>query len=354
MIKQTSSPLRADLDAIPAYVPGKTHPDAVKLSSNEMPFGPLPGIQQAVMDASANVHRYPDMGVVALRQALARRLGVTEEQVATGSGSVGLLQHLLQAIAEPGAEVVHAWRSFEAYPILTAVAGVKSVPVPNTEDHRHDLPAMARAVGPNTRAVIVCNPNNPTGQVATAAELDEFVEAIDPNTLIIFDEAYQEFVTSNDVPDAVERYSDRPNVVVARTFSKAWGMAGLRAGYMISSPDVVRTVSKCILPFSVNMLAQVAATAALEVEETMRERVAANVVERQRVLAATRDIVPGVPDTEANFVWLPLGDAAADFAAHCTAQGVIVRPFAGDGVRVTVGLPEENDLFLRTLASFES
>ncbi|MFC4335013.1 histidinol-phosphate transaminase [Salininema proteolyticum] len=353
MNETTSPSLRADLEAIPAYVPGKSLPDAVKLSSNEVPFGPLPGVAEAVAEAAANSHRYPDMGVVALREAIAERLGVAPSRVATGAGSVGMLQHLLQSVAEPGAEVVYSWRSFEAYPILSAVAGVKSVQVPNTEDHRHDLGAMAKAVTVNTKAVLVCNPNNPTGQVCRAEELDEFVDSIDPRTLIVFDEAYREFVTDDDVPDALERYGDRPNVVVARTFSKAWGLAGLRAGYLIGSEEVVTTISKCITPFSVNMLAQVAAVTALKAEDAMLERAAATVAERARVAEAAREIVAGVPHTEANFVWLPLGDDAAPFAAHCAENGVVVRPFAGDGVRVTIGLPEENDKFLRALATFK-
>ncbi len=344
--------LRADLESIPRYIPGKALPEALKLSSNEVPYGPLPGVAEAIAAAALDVHRYPDLAVARLRDALAERLGVDSDRVVTGTGSVALIGHLMQAVAVPGAEVVYSWRSFEAYPIAATVAGLRSVQVPNTGDHRHDIAAMAKAVGPDTRAVIVCSPNNPTGQAVTAAELDELFDAVDPSVLIVIDEAYREFVTDPAFPDAVERYADRPNAVVFRTFSKAWGLAGLRAGYMIASPEVAAAVAKCVIPFAVNSPAQTAALAALEAEDEMRRRVALVVAERERTLAAAREHVPGIPDTQANFFWLPLGEDAARFAAHCESQGIVVRPFAGDGVRVTLGRSEDNDRALEAIRSF--
>ncbi|WP_051815891.1 histidinol-phosphate transaminase, partial [Glycomyces tenuis] len=297
-------------------------------------------------------HRYPDLAVVRLRDALAERLGVDADRITTGTGSVALIGHLMQAIADPGCDVVYSWRSFEAYPIAATVAGLRSVQVPNTPDHRHDLAAMAKAVGPDTRAVVVCSPNNPTGPAVTAAELDELFDAVDPSVLVVIDEAYREFVTDPAVPDAVERYADRPNAVVFRTFSKAWGLAGLRAGYLVGSPEVAQAVRKCVIPFAVNVLAQTAALAALEAEDEMRRRVALVVAERERTLAAAREIVPEIPDTQANFFWLPFGEASAPFAAHCEEQGILVRPFE-DGVRVTLGKPEDNDRALEAIRSFE-
>ncbi|HEU5127481.1 MAG TPA: histidinol-phosphate transaminase [Glycomyces sp.] len=347
-----TEPLRADLDSIPLYVPGKALPEALKLSSNEVPYGPLPGVVDAIAAAAGQVHRYPDLAVARLRDALAERLGVDAERIAAGTGSVALIGHLMQAVADPGCDVVYSWRSFEAYPIAATVAGLRSVQVPNTDDHRHDLAAMAKAVGPDTRALIVCSPNNPTGQAATADELDELFDAVDPSVLIVVDEAYREFVTDPSAPDAVERYGDRPNAVVFRTFSKAWGLAGLRAGYLVGSPEVAAAVSKCVIPFAVNVLAQTAALAALEAEDEMRRRVALVVAERERVVAAAREFAPGIPDTQANFFWLPLGEAAVPFAAHCEERGILVRPFAGDGVRVTLGLPGDNDRMLEAIRSF--
>ncbi|MCH7229488.1 histidinol-phosphate transaminase [Glycomyces sp. L485] len=347
-----TKPLREDLGSIPLYVPGKALPDAVKLSSNEVPYGPLPGVADAVAEAAGQVHRYPDLAVVRLRDALAERLGVDAERITTGTGSVALIGHLMQSIADPGCDVVYSWRSFEAYPIAATVAGLSSVQVPNTPDHRHDIPAMAKSIGPDTRAVIVCSPNNPTGRTTTTAELDELFDAVDESVLVVVDEAYREFVTDPDSPDALERYGDRPNAVIFRTFSKAWGLAGLRVGYMIARPEVAATVRKCVIPFAVNNVAQAAASAALEAEDEMRRRVGLVVAERERMLEAVREIVPEVPDSQANFFWLPLGEDSVRFAAHCEERGILVRPFAGDGVRVTLGLPGDNEAILEGLRSF--
>jgi histidinol-phosphate aminotransferase len=348
----TTRPTRADLDAIPAYVPGKTRPDAIKLSSNEVAYGPLPGVTEAIAAAAGDVHRYPDMAVTALRERLADYLGVDAERLATGTGSVALLQHLMQAVADPGADIVYSWRSFEAYPITATVAGLRSVRVPNTPEHGHDLAAMAKAIGPETRAVIVCNPNNPTGTWVGTDELDEFVDAVDESVLVVIDEAYREFVADGTAPDALERYGDRPNTVVLRTFSKAWGLAGLRVGYLIAAPDIAATIRKCVTPFAVNSLAQTAALAALDAADEMRRRAALVVAERGRVLEAVRRRVPDTPDTQANFVWLPLGERSVDFAVHCERQGILVRPFAGDGVRASFGLPDENDRLLEAVETF--
>jgi histidinol-phosphate aminotransferase len=347
-----SDPLREDLESIPRYVPGKAIPDAVKLSSNEVPYGPLPGVVEAVSAAAENVHRYPDLGVVELRGVLAERLGLPAERIVTGTGSVALIGHLMQAVAKPGSEVVYSWRSFEAYPIAATVAGLKSVQVPNTPDHRHDIDAMLAAVGPDTRAVVICSPNNPTGPAVTADELDRVFASVPEEVLVVIDEAYREFVTDPACPDAIERYADRPNAVVFRTFSKAWGLAGLRVGYMVAQPEVAGAVSRCVIPFAVNAAAQRAALAALAAEGEMRRRVALVTSERKRTVMAARELVPEVPDSQANFFWLPLGDKAVEFAAHCEGRGILVRPFGGDGVRVTIGLPEENDAMLDALRAF--
>ncbi len=345
---------RADLDALPAYVPGRSPADlardlglseAIKLASNEVPYGPLPGVVEAITAAAAQVHRYPDMGVVALRAALAQRHGVDPARVATGCGSVALTEHLVAATTQPGDEVVHAWRSFEAYPIITAAAATRGVRVPNTAGHGHDLPAMAAAVTDRTRVVLVCNPNNPTGTALRRADLDRFLDAVPDTVLVVLDEAYREFVTDPSVPDAVETYADRPNVVILRTMSKAWGLAGLRAGYLIASAEVADAVRKVITPFSTNALAQVAALAALAAEPEMRRRAERVVAERDRVIKAVRALVPDVPDSQSNFYWLPIGDRSVEFAQACERRGVIVRPFP-EGVRVTIGTPEENDRFL--------
>jgi histidinol-phosphate aminotransferase len=346
---------RADLEGLPAYVPGRNLADltrelgideAVKLASNEVPYGPLPGVVEAATEAMLSVHRYPDMGVVALRDALAERLGVAAERIVTGCGSVALAEILVKATAMAGDEIVYAWRSFEAYPIITAGVGASSVRVPNTADHGHDLSAMAEAITDRTRLIFVCNPNNPTGSAIRKADLDRFLAAVPSDVLVVLDEAYRELVTDPEVPDGLETYGDRPNVVVLRTMSKAWGLAGLRMGYLVAQPEVATAIRKVVTPFSTSLVAQAAALAALQQEQEVRRRCALVVAERERVTEALRKLAVDVPASQANFVWLPLGDRSARFGQLCESRGVIVRPFQSDGVRVTIGTPEENDLFL--------
>jgi histidinol-phosphate aminotransferase len=218
--------------------------------------------------------------------------------------------------------------------------------VPNTADHAHDLPAMAAAITDRTRLVLVCNPNNPTGTSIRRAELEAFLDAVPDNVLVVLDEAYREFVTDPDVPDGLIVAGDRPNVVVLRTLSKAWGLAGLRVGFLVAAPEVAAAVRKIVTPFSTSSAAQAAALAALRQAEEMQHRADLVVAERERLLPALRKLCADVPESQSNFVWLPLGDRTLEFAAACERAGVIVRPFAGDGVRVTVGTPEENDRFL--------
>jgi histidinol-phosphate aminotransferase len=346
---------RADLASLPAYVPGRNVadlarelgiPEAIKLASNEVPFGPLPGVPEAVAEAITSAHRYPDMGVALLRDKLAARYGVDADRIVTGCGSVALAEHLVKATCLPGDEIVYAWRSFEAYPIIAAGTGATSVRVPNTAGHGHDLAAMANAITDRTRVAIVCNPNNPTGTSVTRAELDRFLADVPSDVLVVLDEAYREFVTDPQVPDALDTYGDRPNVVVLRTLSKAWGLAGLRVGFLAGQPDVVTQIRKAVTPFSTSLVAQAAAIAALDAEAEVTRRCAIVIAERERVTEALRKFVPDVPASQANFVWLPLGERAAAFGAACENRGVIVRPFQGDGVRVTIGTPEENDAFL--------
>jgi histidinol-phosphate aminotransferase len=346
---------RADLEALPAYVPGRSVADlarelgiaeAIKLASNEVPFGPLPGVPEAVAAAMTQSHRYPDMGVLELRDRLAERYGVSPDRIVTGCGSVALAEHLAKATCLPGDEIVYSWRSFEAYPIISAGVGATSIRVPNTPGHGHDLTAMAEAITDRTRLVLVCNPNNPTGTSVRKAELDRFLDAVPSDVLVVLDEAYREFVTDDQVPDGLVTYGDRPNVVVLRTLSKAWGLAGLRIGYLVAQPEVAAAIRKVLTPFSTSLVAQAAALAALDAEQEVVRRCALVISERERVTEALRKLYPDVPTSQANFVWLPLGDQAMAFGAACEQRGVIVRPFQGDGVRITIGTPEENDALL--------
>ncbi len=345
---------RSVLDEYVAYRPGRvaTSPDgrSYKLSSNESPYDPLPSVREVIKDAGGLINRYPDNGCTALIAAIAGRFGVPEDNVAVGCGSVGLAQMLLESVGEPGVEVVYAWRSFEAYPTLADLAGVTSVRVP-LDGETHDLRAMADAITDRTRLVFVCNPNNPTGTAVRRAELEEFLDRVPGDCLVVLDEAYREYVRDPEVPDGLTLYADRPNVAVLRTFSKAYGLAGLRVGFMVAHPYVTEQVRKTYLPFTVNTIAQAAAIASLEAEKELLERVDATVEERGRVRDAL--IAQGwtVPPTEANFVWLRLGADTMDFAAACAAAGVSVRPFADEGARVSIGTPEENDAFLAAAAA---
>ncbi|WP_187414664.1 histidinol-phosphate transaminase [Nonomuraea sp. PA05] len=343
------------LDTMAAYKPGKAvaAPDgrSYKLSSNESPYDPLPSVVEAIAEGARQVNRYPDPGSVKLTEAIAERFDVPAEHVALGPGSVTVAQQLFESVGEPGVEVVYAWRSFEAYPLLADLAGVKSVMVPLAGED-HDLDAMAEAVTDRTSMIFVCNPNNPTGTAIRRGALESFLDRVPEDVLVVLDEAYREYVRDEDVPDGLTLYRERPNVAVLRTFSKAYGLAGLRVGYLIAPEPVATAVRKTVIPFAVNHLAQIAAIASLRAEDELQERVEAVVKERTRVREAL--IAQGwtVPPTEANFVWLRLGARTPVFAEDCASQGVAVRPYGEEGVRVSIGTPEANDAFLAAAGEF--
>jgi histidinol-phosphate aminotransferase len=345
--------LRQSIAGIPGYKPGRMPAGgaAFKLSSNENPYPPLPAVLEAIAAAAADANRYPDMGATALVSALAERHDVPVEDIATGTGSVGVAQQLLQATTGPGDEVVYAWRSFEAYPILVQIVGGTPVPVPLTPDARHDLPAMAAAVTERTSLILLCSPNNPTGPAIRRDELTDFLDSVRDDVLVVLDEAYREFVTDPDVPDGLEFYRSRPNVAVLRTFSKAYGLAGLRVGYAVAPGTVAAAARACAVPFGVSTLAQVAAVASLHAEDQLRERVREIVTERERVVANLRSYGWNPPHTQANFVWLPTGEGTISFTADCEAAGVMVRPFSPEGVRITVATREVDDRFLAVAAN---
>lgn len=342
---------------MPAYVPGKqAQPRAqgvvYKVSSNENPYPPLPSVLTVLRDAAGEVNRYPDMAVSALSAALADRLGVPTECIATGTGSVGVLGQVVQAMCDAGDEVVYAWRSFEAYPIVCAVAGAVGVPVPLGPGERHDLPAMARAVTERTTVVIVCTPNNPTGTTVTADELSQFLQTVPRRVLVVIDEAYVEFVTAADAPDALAVHRARPNVAVLRTFSKAYGLAGLRVGYAVAHQAVAQALRKTAIPFGVNSLAQSAAIASLEASDELEVRVKELVAERERVAAALADQGWQLPRSEANFIWFPVGEETPAFTDACRDTGLMVRPYGVDGVRATIAETAANDRLLEVTAAY--
>ena len=331
--------VRADISEIPSYVPGKRLADALKLSSNEVTHPPLPAAVAAMAEAAAAANRYPDMGATDLVHAIAKHLKLRPEQVAVGCGSSALCQQLVQITCKTGDEVVFPWRSFEAYPIFARVAGATPRPVPLTADHRVDLPALAAAITPATRLVFVCNPNNPTGTTITKREFEEFMAVVPPTTLVALDEAYFEFVRTQDTPMGTEVVVKHENVVALRTFSKAYGLAGVRVGYAFGNPAIITALNKVAIPFGVSAIAQAGAIASLAGAAQLLERTNETVSERDRVARAI-----GAIPSEANFVWIPT-ETAATLAQQLADQGVIVRAFP-EGVRITVTDHAEANRFL--------
>jgi histidinol-phosphate aminotransferase len=344
----TSPQPRDCISQIPAYVAGKP-PRArdglttYKLSSNENPYPPLPGVVEAATAAAEQMNRYPDMGNAALYEALSDKLGVPADHLALATGSVALVYQLVQAFCEPGDEVVYAWRSFEAYPIAVATAGARSVQVPVTADGRHDLDSMAAAISDRTKAVLVCTPNNPTGPSVTQTELDAFLDRVPPQVLVVVDEAYVEFVRMSDAVDGVGTVRRRDNVISTRTFSKAYGLAGFRVGYAVAPPPIAAALRAVSLPFGVSNVAQAAAIASLRAEPELLGRVDALVAERERVVKGLADVGLAVPEPQGNFVWFAAGDGTLELAAAADDLGIVIRPFAGDGARISIGEPEAND-----------
>jgi histidinol-phosphate aminotransferase len=322
--------------------------EAIKLASNEVPYPPTAKVLAAIADAAAGGHRYPDDNSAALRAALASRHGLTEEEVLVAGGSVTMVGQFILATCDAGDEVVYCWPSFEAYPILTMHAGATSRTAP-LRDETYDLDAMADLVGERTRCVFVCTPNNPTSTAVRRDALTSFLGRVRDDCLVVVDEAYREFVTDPDAADGLAALRDHHNVVVLRTFSKAYSLAGFRVGYAFGRPDVIAALRKTRPPFPVAGVAQAAALAALDDLDEIGRRVAEIVGERERVTASLRDAGYEVPDSQANFVWLPVRDAAGPLGVYCEASGVVLRTFAGVGIRATIGTPDENTRMLETL-----
>jgi histidinol-phosphate aminotransferase len=352
--------IRPAVASLPAYKPGRPAPagsgnPAYKLSSNENPYPPLPGVLAATERAVAQMNRYPDLANSAMAAALGERLGVPPDTLAFGTGSVAVLYHLLAAVCEPGDEVVYAWRSFEAYPIAVQITGATAVPVPLGPGAVHDLEAMAAAITPATRVVMLCTPNNPTGPAIAHADLERFLAVVPEDVLVMVDEAYVEFVRDPDAVRGLGVMRGRPNVVVLRTFSKAYGLAGFRVGYCVAQAQVAAAVRAVSLPFGISVAAQAAVLASLEAEPALLERVAALVEARDRLRNGLVDLGFDVPDAQGNFVWLPAGPLTGSYGEAFGAGGVTVRPYAagdaGDGVRITVGEPEANARVLEVAAT---
>lgn len=325
--------------------------DAFKLSSNENPYPPLPSVLDAI--AQSSINRYPEGSAAALRERLGARFGVSAERIQVGAGSSSLLAQFILAAASAGDEIIYSWRSFEAYPLLVGISGATSIQVANTADERHDLDAMAAAVTERTRLVIVCSPNNPTSTIVTRDEFTAFMAKIPRDLLVLLDEAYFEFVVDPDAVDGSELVNTYPNLIVLRTFSKAYGLAGLRVGYAVGAEYVMDAARTVAIPLSVTELAQRAAISSLDNEDELLARVTLLNELRGSIHAGLLAQGWNTPSPQGNFVWLPTGDDTAAAAAIFESHGIVVRAL-GEGLRISVGEAESVEKLLRASAEVVS
>ncbi|GAA2226083.1 histidinol-phosphate transaminase [Herbiconiux moechotypicola] len=333
--------LRPEILALPAYRQGQAAPTGFKLSSNENPYDPLPGVLEAVDAATRQLHRYPNAAAPEITGRLAAEWGVEPDEVIVAAGSVALLMQFTLAAAGHGDEVVYSWRSFEVYPWMTVLPGATKVPVPNTPDHRHDLVAMAAAVTERTRLVLVCSPNNPTSSVVTAEEFEAFMAKVPTDVLVILDEAYAEFVTDPAAVNGRRLVRRYPNLVILRTFSKAYGLAGLRIGYGIGSPAILAAARTTIVPLSLTDHAQLAAIASLDRGDELRHRVAEISSRRDAVYDALLEQGwASIPRPHGNFLWYPTGPKTEEALEVFRRHGIVARAYLPDGIRLTIGEAE--------------
>ena len=329
--------------------------DSIKLASNENPLGPSPKAVAAIREAADQIHRYPDGASFKLRSKLAGRLGVGEDQLVFGTGCDEVIELIAKTFIGPGDEVVFPWPSFAMYPIVVGGMGGTSVPVPLQDDLDHDLDAMADAVTDKTRVVMVCNPNNPTGVSFGQAAFDRFVARLPEDVILAIDEAYFEFVRRDDYPDTTALLAERPATIVLRTFSKIYGIAGVRIGYGITSPDVASYLERARHPFNVNLLAEAAAVAALDDEAHLNETLRLNASGGDYLRAELGKLGIETWPTDSNFV---LARTGADVYEALLSQGVIIRPMGGFGlddfVRISIGLPEENERLIKAIAELRA
>ncbi len=342
---------RPEILTLPAYVPGKKGPntDVVKLSSNENPFPTLPAVQSAIAAGIGNLNRYPDMFATGLIHDISWFHKWADDGVVVGNGSTSLIEKILQAVVTPGGEVVLPWRSFEAYPIAIQEAGGVPVKVPLNSDGSHNLPGLLAAINDSTRAVLLCSPNNPTGVALRHSDLAAFLAKVPEHVPVLLDEAYIDFVTMDGAVRSDELLREHPNLIVLRTFSKAYGLAGIRVGYGLGHPEMIAGLRAIGTPFGVNALAQIAASAALHSQEEVRVRCRIIVQERNNLIAALAAHGISVPASQSNFVWLPGFGETLENA--CLDEGVTVRRFGEEGVRVSIGEAEGSLRFLRAVAS---
>jgi histidinol-phosphate aminotransferase len=345
------------LEDIPVYPAASTYAfegELVKLASNETPFPPHPQVMEAVEAQLRTLNRYPDPEKARLRRRISERTGVPVGRIAVGNGSCELLLAAAEAMLEPGAEVVYAWPSFSIYPHLAAMSGARAVTVPLNDAGEHDLEAMSREITAATRLVIVCNPNNPSATALAPGTIDAWVAGLPRHVAVVLDEAYVEFSSLQDPDDSLDLLGRHPNLVLLRTFSKVYGLCGLRAGYALGSESFRLAVDRVRQPFSVNALAQAAAAEALGHQDEVERRVELNAIERAYLESELDERGLETTDSQANFSWVGLGERDEDEVVDgLAARGVIVRAGGALGesgrMRVTYGTRRENDRFLAAL-----
>ena len=355
--------MQPHLRNVKPYVPGKPieelrrerdiEGEILKLASNENPYEPLPEVRQAIIDEISQVNRYPNSGSYDLCIELGAYHGASPSQVFVGNGSNEILDLIVRAFVNPDESIVYANPSFIVYPIVTQLAGVKAIEVP-LKDYRHDLQAMREAITPKTKVVFVCNPNNPTATYVSKSEVARFLDGLRPNLLVVFDEAYYEYVVADDFPGTIELLGDHPNVILLRTFSKIHALSGLRIGYSISHRDVVTCLHKVRQPFNVNRLAQAAASAALRHMDKTKARVKENRDELHFVREELQKLGFTVPPSQTNFLLAVPPQGSGALIENLMNRGIIVRPMKPFGLgeetfRVTIGTPHENRSLMKAL-----
>ncbi|MEU7430472.1 histidinol-phosphate transaminase [Streptomyces sioyaensis] len=334
-------------------VAGPAHPEGKhQLSLNELPAVPLANLEEILRESLHGANRYPDPFSRQLTAAIAGLFSVPDHEVVVGPGSAAILQHVIQwAAPRRGDEVIYARPAFDAYRLVVSSAGAKPVEVP-LKEHRHDLSRMRESITPHTRALVLCNPHNPTGTAIDAAAMLSFLREVPEHVVIVLDEAYHEFARGQDTLNGPEVYHDLPNMVVLRSFSKAYGLAGLRVGFALAPREMAHTLRNRLLPFSVSTIAEAAARAALARRPEVLRQVDRVIAERGRLVEGLRHQGWDVAPSAANFCWLPLGSRSPAFAAAAARQGILVRAVGEEGVRITVGEPQATDALLRFAAQF--
>lgn len=353
--------LRSDLSDIAVYKPGPPLSELarrlgfdldslVEVATNENPYQPLDEVQEVMAQAVSGVNRYPDIKAFPLRSALAAHLGVGVENLWCGAGSGELIRLIALAVGGPGREAVFGWPSFAMYPLCTRFAMMTPVTVPLTAEHGLDPDGLLSAIGPDTVLVYICNPNNPSGTYLASDDVLRLIEGIPERVLVVMDEAYHEYATASDYRGTVGEAAERPNLVTLRTFSKIYGMAALRVGYAVGSPETLQQLSKVQSPFTVSSVGQVGAVEALRHQDRIAERVAENARERERIHRGLGDLGVTRIESQTNYIYFTVGLDSQQTAESFLRHGVLLRAYPGDWARVSVGTPEENDRFLEAAA----